>query len=198
MARPTRGWAVDLLHVGDDVHGGGRGVGRREQPRLSAEAVDGRGPRGRRSRRCPSLRGAQGLVLSDVSCTAANACTAVGTDANQHGFIERWDGSAWTQQSAPTADVIRVSCTSVFFCAAVGTDAIETWNGLIWTAENSPPPRRRHRYSDWGCHAPPMGRARRPATPTLLARALPRCAAAARGPCSQWMIPRGPATACGG
>jgi hypothetical protein len=98
-----------------------------------------------------------GAVFSNlfgVSCTAADACTAVGyyTDAalHIHPLAERWNGSDWTIQSAPgpagfpAAGFFAVSCASARACTAVGakssstgttTPLAERWNGTNWAIQ---------------------------------------------------------------
>src|SRR5689334_2425239 len=78
--------------------------------------------------------------LASVSCISASACTAVGeadpaSSNGAHGgfgpgyaLVERWNGTAWKIQSAPTpADaqafgpiLASVKCISASFCMAVG------------------------------------------------------------------------------
>src|SRR5262249_47422764 len=68
--------------------------------------------------------------LFGVSCTAADACIAVGywTDAALHirPLVERWNGASWTIQSVPgpagfpAAGFFAVSCASARACTAVG------------------------------------------------------------------------------
>ena len=61
-------------------------------------------------------------ALNAVSCTAANACTAVGGQ----GIALAWNGSVWSSQQTPTASVLRgVSCTSATVCTAVGPGVVE-------------------------------------------------------------------------
>jgi IPT/TIG domain len=70
--------------------------------------------------------------LSDVSCTAPTACTAVGhAEATKSGdtvpFVVRWNGSVWSSQElrppegALDAELLSVSCLSETECVAVGT-----------------------------------------------------------------------------
>jgi hypothetical protein len=99
--------------------------------------------------------------LDGVSCTAANACTAVGSAATQKAYgtygwsteiadvwrptVMRWNGTSWALQSTPSlsgkaqAHLFGVSCTSATFCTAVGqrgTSAlIESWNGMSWSVQ---------------------------------------------------------------
>lgn len=93
-------------------------------------------------------------VLESVSCTAANACTAVGDYWNPHSvaLVERWDGVRWTLQSAPNPAEAEytflegVSCTSAIACTAVGSSyssagsrtLAERWDGHQWIIETTP------------------------------------------------------------
>ena len=62
-------------------------------------------------------------ALNAVSCTAANACTAVGGQ----GIALAWNGSVWSTQPTPTTLGLRgVSCTSPTVCTAVGPGVVET------------------------------------------------------------------------
>ena len=93
--------------------------------------------------------------LNDVSCTAANACTAVGFGlygSPSKTLAERWDGSKWTIQSTPNAPegsskLTGVSCAASNDCMAVGystaTGAIvsalsQHWNGTTWSTVTIP------------------------------------------------------------
>jgi hypothetical protein len=99
--------------------------------------------------------------LTAVSCSAATACTAIGSYTNSQSFAsaglaERWDGSNWTVQ--PTASpatgasvsLSGVSCTSSTHCIAGGdysTDSAghrftlaEAWDGASWSVQPSPNP----------------------------------------------------------
>jgi hypothetical protein len=93
--------------------------------------------------------------LTGVSCTATNACTAVGTyvaGATTTMFAERWNGSSWSLQSTatPTGNVKGswlngVACTGASACFAVGYYQVsspfgvlspplaEPWNGTSWS-----------------------------------------------------------------
>jgi hypothetical protein len=91
--------------------------------------------------------------LFDVSCTAANECTAVGesfTATNALAFADRWDGTNWTLQKVPGEPGLgsalgSVSCTSATSCTAVGallnvltgteSTLAEFWNGSTWTVQ---------------------------------------------------------------
>ena len=96
-------------------------------------------------------------VLSAVSCSAASACTAVGsTTAPGSGtLVERWNGSNWAFQTmAVPSDsqegfATGVSCTSATTCVAVGdyinnsftyVSLAEQWNGTSWTLQTTPNP----------------------------------------------------------
>jgi hypothetical protein len=103
-----------------------------------------------------------GGTIQSVSCSAPDACTAVGTNLNSSGIdvtlAERWDGTAWQRQTTPNppgntspsvAPVLAgVSCPRASFCAAVGAYQVqgasasiaETWNGSTWTSLPVPVP----------------------------------------------------------
>jgi hypothetical protein len=84
-------------------------------------------------------------LLRSVSCTAWNACTAVGDTSNKAAapLIERWNGTAWSivagASTGDYASLSSVSCSSSTSCVAVGVDAasngafIEQWDGSTWT-----------------------------------------------------------------
>lgn len=103
-----------------------------------------------------------GGTIESVDCSAAAACTAVGTDLNTSGIYvtlaERWNGKKWRRQATPdpagdtTASVaptlLGVSCPAAKFCVAVGdyksgfTQAglAEEWNGSTWKSQSFPVP----------------------------------------------------------
>lgn len=103
--------------------------------------------------------GATSSRLTGISCTAANACTAVGTYASAtHSELpvaERWNGSAWTAQTVALPSgasfvlLVGVSCTASNRCVAVGgyrgaglmsATLTELWNGTSWAISPSPNP----------------------------------------------------------
>jgi hypothetical protein len=75
--------------------------------------------------------GVTGPGLSDVSCSSAAACTAVGTFHTHAGtrvsLMERWNGAKWSIQptpdpaSATAAGLSGVSCSSSGACTTVGS-----------------------------------------------------------------------------
>ena len=97
--------------------------------------------------------------LSAVSCSSPTACTATGYNApTQPGhffpLVERWNGSAWQTQSAPSpaeaSDAILdgVACYSQTACVAVGYSdrekartpiltLAEIWNGTTWQIQTT-------------------------------------------------------------
>lgn len=101
----------------------------------------------------PSLPGgATETKLEDVACMSASECTAVGSykgpEGVYHPLVERWNGTAWSLQSAPnpiegTAQnaMLSVSCMAVG-CIAVGEAAgkpvAETWISGVWALAPSP------------------------------------------------------------
>jgi hypothetical protein len=94
--------------------------------------------------------------LTSVSCRAASACTAVGSDDYQGEFTQTlvgsWNGSTWSVVSSPNDvsyfdELSDVSCVSASFCVAVGyyrdgagvdRTLIESWNGTAWSIVPSP------------------------------------------------------------
>jgi hypothetical protein len=99
-------------------------------------------------------------VLQAVSCTATDACTAVGarysnTSKIEAVLAERWNGSAWSLEAArnpndsSTTSLLSVSCTSTTACTAAGYYAspttsravlIESWNGTAWRIQKKHDP----------------------------------------------------------
>lgn len=113
----------------------------------------------------PDPAGAIVSRLYGVSCSAAAACTAVGSSiqgGHRSGaplaatLAESWNGTAWSIQPTPNPagtggglDVLNsVSCLSAASCAAVGSANAggsqgagtlgETWNGTAWTLATIP------------------------------------------------------------
>lgn len=95
--------------------------------------------------------------FSAVSCTASNACTAVGYREGGGGaipLIARWNGTEWSAQEAPypaTAELSTlegVACTSATVCTATGwsgnssgtaaSTLAERWDGTSWKMQQSP------------------------------------------------------------
>ena len=94
-------------------------------------------------------------ALAAVSCTSANACTAVGYSGDALDSLltlaEAWNGTSWSVQPTPNpanpnhANLTSVSCTSPSACTAVGTAALvvpiaERWNGTSWSLQRVPAP----------------------------------------------------------
>lgn len=98
-------------------------------------------------------------LLVGVSCTAFNACTAVGWYENSSGvelpWAARWNGTAWSVQTVPSPTGAKgtfpydVSCTSSTACTMAGyyentsgtwTPFAESWNGTEWTVQSVPNP----------------------------------------------------------
>jgi len=92
--------------------------------------------------------------LASVSCTGPSFCAAVGSNfgrgpgSTDTGFIEQWDGSAWSLVLPPTppgamnTHLNGVDCTSTSSCTAVGDwddgTLVETWGGSGWSVVPSP------------------------------------------------------------
>jgi hypothetical protein len=93
-----------------------------------------------------------------VSCSAANACTAVGTYENPAtgawlNLAERWNGTSWSHQTVPSypgetdSYLISISCSAPDSCMALGTydqnqyvSFSASWNGASWTLHKLPTP----------------------------------------------------------
>jgi hypothetical protein len=105
--------------------------------------------------------GADASQLLAVSCSAAGACTAVGSSVTSTGvqvtLAERWNGVSWTSQQsavpagAVTAGLSGISCPAANLCTAVGQYAdasfpgrtmvlAEAWNGTSWQIQPAPSP----------------------------------------------------------
>jgi hypothetical protein len=104
---------------------------------------------------------APGGQLASVSCSAPDACTAVGTAGNARGMpvtlAQRWNGTSWQRQSTPQPGrtipdsrpgLSGVSCPTSAFCEAVGTNEVVGagigltygWNGSAWKRQSFPEP----------------------------------------------------------
>ena len=88
----------------------------------------------------PSPENTEEATLSDVSCTSATSCVAVGTTYNNSTgaspVIMTWNGTSWSFQSPARSggSLAGIDCTSSSFCMAVsGGPAAEEWNGTKWT-----------------------------------------------------------------
>jgi hypothetical protein len=116
-----------------------------------------------RTEATPNPAGSLGAGFTAISCSAARACTAVGSygapsaGARPTALAEAWDGTSWHIQSAPgptgTIETIlfAVSCASPAACTATGgsepsSDAglevslAESWDGTRWTIQATPNP----------------------------------------------------------
>ncbi|HEV2374622.1 MAG TPA: hypothetical protein VGS19_20985 [Streptosporangiaceae bacterium] len=107
----------------------------------------------------PVPAGSFGAQLTGVSCSAVNACVAVGYYENlnfeeySQAFAETWNGSAWALLPGTTPSSIEsaldaVSCSGPGACVATGWYAstgtrvplAESWNGSAWTVQSVPAP----------------------------------------------------------
>jgi hypothetical protein len=103
--------------------------------------------------RVPVPTGTTSAQLTGVSCTAPNACTAVGASSTD-GFAtsvrlaERWNGTAWSLESVPnpgpasTPELAQVACPTSAVCTAVGTNfgtsdgMAARWSGGTWAPQS--------------------------------------------------------------
>jgi hypothetical protein len=107
----------------------------------------------------PNPSGAQDSTLADVACepSSTNACTAVGQSlatGTMTPVIERWNGTAWSLQTAALpsgttqSGLYGVSCPLTTSCIAAGSyhtssgtrGLAQTWNGSSWAAQPTPNP----------------------------------------------------------
>lgn len=106
----------------------------------------------------PEAKTTLSATLRGVSCTATNACTAVGWYENSLGMtvtlVERWNGTEWKVQTSANSkapetstSLHAVSCTTATACQAVGethsnaTGSVifsESWNGTTWAIQPVP------------------------------------------------------------
>lgn len=90
--------------------------------------------------------------LTGVSCVDANNCWTVGyknggTSATNQVFIEQWNGTSWSNNSATDAGRLNgVSCVDTSHCWAVGINnaspsatLVEKWNGTAWSLVSGTP-----------------------------------------------------------
>jgi hypothetical protein len=109
----------------------------------------------------PVPSGASMASLASVSCASATMCLAVGASqtatGRQQPLIERWNGSAWADQSAPMpasalqGRLASISCISTTECVAAGEylngsssvgrghahqPMADTWHGAAWTSQS--------------------------------------------------------------
>lgn len=98
----------------------------------------------------PVPAGSTGSTLNGVSCTLANACTAVGyyyASGAALTLAQTWNGTIWTVQptanpaGSPVSVLTGVWCTAATACTAAGTyesgpstylTLAEAWNGSTW------------------------------------------------------------------
>jgi hypothetical protein len=92
-----------------------------------------------------------------VSCTSADACTAVGNGESASTgatvpLAVRWNGTTWTAQNVPPpstgtyASLSAVSCSGPTACTAVGgyqtpsgsEPFVEIWDGTSWSLQITP------------------------------------------------------------
>ena len=103
--------------------------------------------------------GATYAVFYGVGCSSGNACTGVGEYVNSSKVVvplaERWNGTAWSVQTAPAPEGAKESylagaaCSSSTACTAVGqytnssgakVPLAERWNGTAWSVQTTPTP----------------------------------------------------------
>src|SRR5262249_7248558 len=103
----------------------------------------------------PSPPGPAWSALLGVSGVSPSACEAVGATVSRSRtwrvLAERWNGTRWQIQPAPSSGssyLVGVSCTSPTACTAVGGSApgtpgkalAERWDGSRWRVQPTPSP----------------------------------------------------------
>jgi len=135
-------------------------VGNSTGPTGSATLAETWSRKGWKIEPTPTLANSRGSALEAVSCSAPDACTAVGaysTSSGQATLAETWNGKTWSLQSTPnpagsSMDILTgVSCPATTGCSAVGDDInatgtqvplAESWDGTSWTIQSTPVPAR--------------------------------------------------------
>gem|GEM_PF-791275 len=103
--------------------------------------------------------GTKASWLTDLACTSASACKAVGTYVNSSNARQTlaisFNGGSWSVASSPNIggsksnDLSSISCSSATSCFAVGNYADSTgvtkplalsWNGTSWSTSSIPIP----------------------------------------------------------
>lgn len=88
--------------------------------------------------------------MNDIVCVSASSCVAT---TGRNTVLSRWNGSTWSQETAPKpegavlASLSGISCTAANACKAVGAWGIkrwqplaESWNGSTWSIESTSEP----------------------------------------------------------
>jgi hypothetical protein len=101
-------------------------------------------------------RGAQGAIVTSVSCPTVTYCVLAGQydiPGNYIPLFESWNGRAFTRMRAPASAGVfaaGVSCVSVRSCIAVDDEPAfddteasfaEVWNGRAWSSLVTPWPK---------------------------------------------------------
>jgi hypothetical protein len=99
-----------------------------------------------------------GSALNGISCTAPNACTALGdqnavwgygpyVQSSGQTYAANWNGLLWQSQTTPNAagatwsQLLGVACTSATTCTGVGFSnggLVEQSSGNTWTLQSTP------------------------------------------------------------
>jgi hypothetical protein len=77
--------------------------------------------------------------IEALSCTSATLCAGVGTTSNNEGYLDTFNGTAWSAPSIKKTGLgpqafVSVSCPTTSFCMAPGLDGWVTYNGSSWGA----------------------------------------------------------------
>ena len=128
-------------------------VGSYQLGTVTVALADAWNGRGWTMQRFPIPVGDNSVGLTQVSCTSAQFCAAVGVASGAVGDVTlaaTWNGTSWHLQHTPNPtnasfDQLNVvSCSSPAFCIAWGTSNsgptfAEQWDGTSWRMQTVPP-----------------------------------------------------------
>ena len=151
----TTSVAPELFGVSCPASGFCEAVGDYQQPFASVSMAETWNGSDWTMQSFPVPANSDGAGLTQVSCTSATFCEAVGSyfdesDGQTDPLAAAWNGTSWSLQSTPsltsTAGFTAVSCTSAKFCEAwgggnagnPGPEVAEQWNGTSWALQTVP------------------------------------------------------------
>jgi hypothetical protein len=77
--------------------------------------------------------------IEALSCASPTLCAGVGTTSNNQGYLDTFNGTAWSAPLIKKTTLgpqafVSVSCPTTSFCMAPGLDGWVTYNGSSWGA----------------------------------------------------------------
>jgi hypothetical protein len=95
----------------------------------------------------PPVVGKQDTALDAISCSASNACMAIGHAGSADFIYETWNGTTWSphlKANPPNGAVGGVSCSSASACTLMAGSQNRQlalrWNGTSWQTQTVPAP----------------------------------------------------------